>query len=42
MKKSNWVVAKNWQMRNYLLFSPNFSGCPKRNWVVAYGTGYSD
>jgi len=33
----NWVVAKNWQMRNYLMFYANLLGDITRNWVVACG-----
>ena len=33
----NWIVAKNWQMRNYLLFYANLPGHFMRNCFVAYG-----
>ena len=33
----NWAVAKNWQMRNYLLFYANLPGDFMRNCFVAYG-----
>jgi len=33
----NWAVAKNWQMRNYLMFYASLPGDITRNWVVAYG-----
>ena len=36
----NWVVAKNWQMRNYLLFYANLPGDFMRNCFVAYGLRY--
>jgi len=34
----NWIVAKNWQMRNYLLFYANLPGDFMRKFFVAYGT----
>jgi len=33
----NWLVVKNWQMRNYLLFYANFQGDFMRNCDVVYG-----
>jgi len=32
----NWAVAKNWQMRNYLLFYANLPGRFMRNCFVVY------
>jgi len=36
-KRAIGLLSKNWQVRNYLLISPNFPGDFMRNCDVVYG-----